>query len=53
MGEKRCYLSTAILDEEHFLAAGGYDAEVRFRTAEVYSIEKNLWEPIAVMNMVR
>ena len=53
MREKRCYLSSAILDEDHFLAIGGYDAEVRFRTSEIYSMEKNLWEPISDMNVVR
>lgn len=53
MGEKRCYLSTALLDNDRFLAIGGFDSEIRFRTAEMYTVSKNVWEPIATMNTVR
>lgn len=53
MNEKRCYLSTALLDDDHFLAIGGFDADVRFRTVELYTVSKNMWESVAVMNTVR
>lgn len=52
MHARRCYVSTAVLDDQIY-AMGGYDGHHRQNTAEKYDFKTNQWTLIAPMNMQR
>ena len=52
MNEKRCYVSSAALNNQIY-AIGGYNGVSRFRSVERYDPETNEWENVASMNEVR
>lgn len=52
MHARRCYVSTAVLEEQIY-AMGGYDGHHRQNTAEKYDFKTNQWSLIAPMNMQR
>ena len=52
MKEKRCYVSSAALNNQLY-AIGGYNGVVRFRSVECYDPETNEWTNVASMNEVR
>lgn len=48
----RCYISVAVLNNIIY-AMGGYNGNIRFRTAERYNYRDNQWSLIAPMHMQR
>lgn len=53
MKEKRCYVSSALLNSNKIFVAGGFNDRQRIRSAEIMDIERNQWTNVASMHTVR